>query len=157
VSASRREAVADWLMVAAGLALLGSLFAPWSHQLTRALLARYGSASALAGVPADPTAWQVYSAVDVLLALLAGALLAAALRGGRPARLVLLAGLAIASAFTVHALAVPPTNGVNLYDPSSSPPAYVTVAATAGLGETVALAALGLGLVGLLLSLTTDG
>lgn len=143
-------------MVLAGLALLTSLFLPWSHQLSRSVLARYGAGAALAGVPHDPTAWQVYSAVDVLLALLGAGLLAAALRGGRPARLALMAGLAVAAAFTVHALSVPPTSGATLFDPRLTPPGYVPSSPSAGAGETLALVAVGLGLAGLALSFTSD-
>jgi hypothetical protein len=148
--------VADWLMVGAGLALLASLFLPWSHQISAALQARYGPGGALQGVPRSPDAWQVYSAVDVVLALVAGMLLIAALRGARVARLVLLAALLVAVAFTVHAVSVPPTNGVNLYDPSLTASGSPAASATAGPGETLALVALGFGLAGVLLSLTAD-
>jgi hypothetical protein len=144
------------MMVVAGVALWASLFLPWSHQLSAGLRAQYGSTGALQGVPSSPTAWQVYSAVDVLLALLGAALLLGALRGGRPARLALLAALAIAAAFTVHALSVPPTNGVTLFDPSLSPPGYVRNPTGAGRGETLALVALALGLGGVALSFTAD-
>jgi hypothetical protein len=140
-------------MVIAGLALLGSLFLPWSHQLSGSVLAQYGATAALQGVPRDPTAWQVYSAVDVILALLAGALLAAALRGGRPARLCLMAALVLAAVFTLHALSAPPTNGATLFEAGVG---YAPQSPGAGPGETLALIALGLGLAGLALSLTTD-
>ncbi len=138
------------------MALLASLFLPWSHQLSGAVRAQYGASAALQGVPANPTAWQVYSAVDVLLALLAAALLAGALRGGRGMRLALLAALALAAAFTLHALSVPPTNAATLFDPTLSPPGYTPNPAAAGRGETLALVALGLGLGGLALSFTAD-
>ena len=138
------------------MALLASLFLPWSHQLSGAVRAQYGASAALQGVPANPTAWQVYSAVDVILALLAAAVLTAALRGGRAARLTLMAALAIAAAFTLHALSVPPTNGATLFDPSLTPPGYTPNPPGAGRGETLALVALGLGLGGLALSFTAD-
>ena len=148
--------MADWLMVVGAIALLASLFLPWSHQLSGAVRAQYAASPALQGVPANPTAWQVYSAVDVMLALLAGALLIAALRGGRVARLALMTALAIAAAFTLHALSVPPTNGATLFDPSLTPPGYTPNPPGAGRGETLALVALGLGLGGLALSFTAD-
>lgn len=148
--------MADWLMVVGAAALLASLFLPWSHQLSRAVRAEYGASAALQGVPANPTAWQVYSAADVVIALLAGALLAGALRGGRPARLGLMLALALAVAFTLHALSVPPTNGATLFDPTLSPPGYTPDPPGAGRGETLALVALGLGLGGLALSFTAD-
>jgi hypothetical protein len=148
--------MADWLMVVGAIALVASLFLPWSHQLSGAVRAQYGASAALQGVPANPTAWQVYSAVDVVLALLAAALLVAALRGGRPARLALMVALAIATAFTLHALSVPPTNGATLFDPSLTPPGYTPNPPGAGRGETLALVALGLGLGGLALSFTAD-
>jgi hypothetical protein len=156
VSAGRREATADWLMVLGAMALLASLFLPWSHQLSSAVRAEYGASAALQGVPASPTAWQVYSAVDVVLALLAGALLAGALRGGRAVRLGLMVALALAVAFTLHALSAPPTNGVTFYDPTLNPPGYTPNPPGAGRGETLALVALGLGLGGLALSFTAD-
>jgi hypothetical protein len=148
--------MADWLMVVGAIALVASLFLPWSHQLSGAVRAQYGASAALQGVPANPTAWQVYSAVDVVFALLAAALLVAALRGSRPARLALMAALAIAAAFTLHALSVPPTNGATLFDPSLTPPGYTPNPPGAGRGETLALVALGLGLGGLALSFTAD-
>lgn len=143
-------------MVIAGLALQASLFLPWSHQLSASVRAQYSASAALEGVPRDPTAWQVYSAVDVLLALLGAALLAAALRGGRAARLGLMTALAVAAAFTLHALSVPPTNGATLFDPGLRPPGYTPNAPGAGAGETLALVAIGLGLGGLVLSFTAD-
>ena len=60
----------------------------------------------------------------MLLALVAAGLLAVAMWGGAPARLALTFALAVALAFTVHAMSVPPTNGAVLFDPSC-PPAYV--------------------------------
>jgi hypothetical protein len=148
--------MADWLMVVGAVALVASLFLPWSHQLSAAVRAQYGASAALQGVPANPTAWQVYSAVDVVFALLAAALLVAALRGSRPARLAVMAALAIAAAFTLHALSVPPTNGATLFDPSLTPAGYTPNPPGAGRGETLALVALGLGLGGLALSFTAD-
>jgi hypothetical protein len=156
VSKSKREALADWLMLLAAPILLGSLFVTWSHQFSAAFLAQYGASAALQNVPRNPTAWQVYSSTDVLLAVLAGGLVAVALRGGRTARMLLVLSLAIALAFTVHALSVPPTNGADLFDPTLRPPAYTPDSPTAGAGETLALGALGLGLAGVLLSFTAD-
>jgi hypothetical protein len=152
----RREAVADWLMVIAAPLLAGSLFLAWSHQFSASYWARYGSTAALRGIPRNPSAWQVYSVSDVLLALTAVALLAVALRGGRAARLVVGTGVAIALAFTLHALSAPPTDGENVFDPSLTPPAYTPNSPTSGPGETVALVGLGLGLAALALSLTAD-
>ncbi|MBV9839067.1 MAG: hypothetical protein JO156_13185 [Solirubrobacterales bacterium] len=150
----RRETAADWLLLLGAFGLLGSLFLTWSHQFSRAFLAQWGSSEVLRGVPRDPTAWQVYSAADVLLALLAAGLLASALLGGRAGRLVLLAGLAVALAFILHAIAHPPTNGANVFDPSLG--RYTPDRPTAGAGETFALAALGASVAGLALSFTAD-
>ncbi len=113
-----RELISDWLMLLAAPILLLSLFLPWSHQFSGSFLARYAHLPALAGVPRDPTAWQVYSVADVLLAALAGGLLAVALRGSRPGRVAVLLGAGIALAFIIHALAVPPTNGADLTTPA---------------------------------------
>ncbi len=129
-----REALADWLMLFGAIALLVALFLPWSHQ------------HAFGDFPRSPTAWQVYSVVDVLLALLAGGLLAVALWGGRTAKVVVLLAAALATAFVAHALSAPPSNGAlsNAVDPTS------------GAGETVAIAALGTAIAGLALSFTAE-
>jgi hypothetical protein len=154
VSKGKREAIADWLMVLGGPILLASLFLTWSHQFSRAFLAQYGSSAALNGVPHDPTAWQLYSAADLLLVLLAGGLLAAALRGTRNTRLALVIPLMVAIAFTLHALSVPPTNGADLFNAGLG--RYAADTPAAGPGEVVALIGLGLGLSGVLVSFTAD-
>ncbi len=152
-----REALSDWLMVAGALLLFGSLFLTWSHQLSPSFLALFGSDGPLRGVPRDPTAWQVYSAADVSLAVLAGGLLLAALVGSRAARLVALFASALGLAFVLHALHSPPTNGAaNIFNPADSVPNYLPLSPGAGFGETVALIALGLAIAGLALSLTVD-
>ncbi len=133
-----------------------SLFLTWSHQFSPAFLAEYGHTAALQSVPRDPTAWQVYSIVDVLIALLSLCLLAAALRGSRHWRIAVLLGLLVALAFTIHALGAPPTRGANLFDPSLKPPGYTPDHPTSGPGEVVALVGLGLGIGGVLLSFTAD-
>jgi hypothetical protein len=154
VSKGKREAVADWLMLVGAPILLGSLFLNWSHQFSRGFLARYSGSPALQGVPHDPNAWQLYSAADVLLALVAGGLLVVALRGTRDARLVLLLALAVALAFTLPAIAAPATNGADVFNAGLG--RYAADAPTAGAGETVALLGLGLGLAGTLLAFTAD-
>jgi hypothetical protein len=156
VSKGEREAVSDWLMFLGAPILFGSLFLTWSHQFSPAFLAQYAHTPALEGVPRDPTAWQVYSIVDVLLAILAAGLMAAALRGTRNGRIAVLIGLVIAAAFTVHALGTPPTRGADLFDPSLRPPAYTPDHPRSGAGEIVAMIGLGLGIVGVLLSFTAD-
>jgi hypothetical protein len=152
----RRELIADWLIILGAVALFGSLFLTWSHQFSAAFLAQWGSSDQLRGVPHNPTAWQVYSSADVLLGLLAVALVGVALSGGRRVRAGAGAAVAIALAFTVHALSRPPINGANIFDPSLGTPNYVPNAPTAGVGVTVAVAALGVSLLGLLLSFTAD-
>jgi hypothetical protein len=156
VSKALRETVADWLMTLAAPLLFLSLFLTWSHQFSRSFLARYGGSAVLQGVPRNPDAWQVYSIVDVLLALLAGWLLVVALWGGRARRLGLALGLGVALAFTIHALAVPPTNGALVFDATARPPGYVATGASSGAGEIVALLALVLGVAGVALSYSVD-
>jgi hypothetical protein len=152
------QAVADWLTLAGAVGLFAALFLTWSHQLPRGVLAAAGGSPALRGVPRDPTAWQVYSIADVLLALLAAGLLAAALVGGSwRIRAGLLAAAGLALAFTLHAVSVPPTNGVLLINPASSPPACLPSAPTAGAGETVASVSLAVAAAGLGLSLAAGG
>lgn len=149
MSRELREAIADWLMLVGAVVLLASLFFTWSHQLAPAFRGEWQSIPALRGVPRDPTAWQVYSTADVLLALLAAVLVWVAFAGTRRARLVALVPAGIALAFVVHALGVPPTNGVELAGGIAGRP-------TAGVGEDIALAALGAAMAGLGLSFTAD-
>jgi hypothetical protein len=141
VSKALREAIADWLMLLGAAALLVSLFLAWSHQSPPDLVA-------LRGVPRDPTAWQVYSVADVLLALVTATLVFVAFLGTRIARLVAIVPVGIAMAFVVRASSVPPTNGVAL--------ALLTNHPRGGTGETVALVGLGVALAGLALSFTAD-
>ena len=156
MSKGKRETVSDWLMTLSAPLLLGSLFLTWSHQFSPAFLARWGTTSVLQGIPHDPNAWQVYSAADVLLVLVAGGLLAVALWGGRIRRLILVLALMIALAFTVHALGTPPTDGAVVFEPSLNPPAYAPNAPRSGVGEDMALLALLLGIGGVALSFTVD-
>jgi hypothetical protein len=150
----RRERIADWLIVGGAVLLLVSLFLTWSHQFSPRFLAQWGSADALRGVPREASAWQVYSAADVLLTLLAAGLVAVAVLGRHVARLISAVGAAVALAFVVHALANPPTNGANIFDPELAVPGLASNSPAAGPGETVALLALVVALVGVALSLT---
>jgi hypothetical protein len=142
--------IADWLLLAGAVGLLVSLFLPWSHQFSRAFLAHWGPTGTLRGIPRNPTAWQVYSMVDVALAVLAVALVGVALIGGRMKRLIVLAASAVALAFVIHASGVPPTHGVaGLSGPVANAPA-------SGPGETMAIAGLSVALVALAISFTAD-
>jgi hypothetical protein len=154
VTAAGRERVADLLILAGAVALLGSLFLAWSHQFSPAFLARWGGSDQLRGVAHDPTAWQVYSAADVLLALLAAGLAGVALIGTRAVRAGAVLAVGIGLAFILRALTVPPTNGANIFDPSLGN--YFPNSPGAAVGETVAIAGLGVALAGLLLSFTAD-
>jgi hypothetical protein len=138
VSREAREVISDWLILFGAIGLLVALFLPWSHQLSHGL----------PGVARNPTAWQVYSVVDVLLALLVGGLLVVALLGGRAAKILVLLAAAVAVAFTAHALSVPPTNGANLNLPTAAP--------ASAAGELVAISALGVAIAGLALSFTAE-
>lgn len=152
----RAELAGDWMVIAGAAVLFGSLFLTWSHQFSRRFLAEWGAAPVLSGVPRNPTAWQVYSIADVLLALLAVSLPAIALTAGRRGRLVLLATAGVALAFTVHALNVAPTNGAAFYQPMLGTPGYVPNMPTAGPGEPLAIVGLGIAMVGLLLTLGAE-
>jgi len=151
-----RETLSDWLIVAGALALFGSLFLTWSHQFSPSFLTEFGTSELLDGVPRNPTAWQVYSTMDVVLGLLALAMLASALFGTRAWRFGVLVAVLVALAFTLHALGAPPTNGANIFDPALSVPAYQSPGSTAGPGETVAIAGLVVAVAGLLLSFSAD-
>ncbi len=151
----RPHAIADWLTLIAGVALFASLFLTWSHQFSPAIRALAPTLPALQGVPPDPTAWQVYSVADALLALLAAALIVVALAGPAAARACVLIAAVLALLFVIHALSVPPTNGVLVTNPAN-PGGYLPRAATSGAGEVVALIALGTGIAGLALSFAPD-
>jgi hypothetical protein len=150
------EAVAGWLTLIGAIGLLGSLFLTWSHQLRPGLISAAGNSPVLRGVPSDPTAWQVYSVADVLLVLLAAALLAAALSGARRARIGVLAAAGAGAVFTLHALSVPPSNGAIVLNPASGVAQYLPRAPSAGVGETIALIGLALAIAGLGLSLARE-
>ena len=142
------------MVIVGSVGLVASLFLAWSHQFSRAFLAEWGTSAQLQGVPHDPSAWQVYSTADVFLAVLAGALVAVALRGGPRVRFVALLVAAGALAFTIHALSVPPTNGATIFDASTG--TYAPNAPASGAGEVVAVIGLGLAMLGLALSFTAD-
>jgi hypothetical protein len=152
----RRESLADWLIVGGSLTLLGSLFLTWSHQFSSSFLNMFGTSELLDGVPRNATAWQVYSTMDIVLALLAVGMLASALFGTRPWRAGVSAGAVVALAFTLHAQSAPPTNGANIFNPSLSVPAYQSPGSTAGAGETVAVIGLLVAIIGLLLSFSAE-
>jgi hypothetical protein len=152
----RVAAVSDWLIAIGAVGLFVSLFLTWSHQFSPRLLALPGAGVGLRGVPADPTGWQVYAIADVLLALVAVALCLAALIGARRFRLVMVPFVGLALAFVVHAIGSPPTNGVRLVNPAAIVPDYLPVSPAVGVGETVALVALVVALVGIVASLLTE-
>jgi hypothetical protein len=156
VTRATRETVADWLMTLSAPILVGSLFLTWSHQFSSSFVSQFGATAAMQGIPRNPNAWQVYSAADVLLALLAAGLFALALWGGRTPRLIVALGLAVALGFTLHAASVPPTDAVPVFVPSLNVPAYAANSPSSGPGEIVALVALGLGIAGVLLSYSAD-
>jgi hypothetical protein len=151
-----RGLLGDWMILAGAVVLFGSLFLTWSHQFSPALLSQFGSSPVLRGVPRDPTAWQVYSIADVLLALLAVALGVIAAAGSRTARRSVAGAGGIGLAFVLHATATPPTNGANIANPSLSPPAYFHNSPSAGTGATLAALGLVVALIGLGLSFTAD-
>jgi hypothetical protein len=152
----RGQPLADWLLLIGAVGLFVSLFLTWSHQLPKSVLDTFAGGPAIQGIPRDPTAWQVYSVADVLLAVLVAGLVAVALRGrSRWARVTALVAVAIALAFTVHAESVAPTNGLLVLDPSH-PASYLAHTATPGIGETLALISLGLAAAGLLIPFGLD-
>ena len=145
------NALADWVVLAGGVALFTSLFFAWSHQVSAATLAAADDSGVLQGVPRDPTGWQVYSVADELLALLGVCLVAVALFGSMRVRLWVLVACALTVVFVLHALSVPPTNGVLFVAPGTA--AYAPRPATAGFGEALALVSLWVAVAGLGLSL----
>jgi hypothetical protein len=156
VSEQRRELLADWLIVIGAVALFVSLFLTWSHQFSPAFLAVWGSSQELRGIPHDPTAWQVYSTVDVLLGLVAASLIVVALLGGRALRLGAIVAVGVALAIALHALSAAPTDGADVLGTSLTASAHSTAAPAAGAGETVAVVGSIVALAGLTLSLSTE-
>lgn len=157
MSKEDREALANWLIVIGGVALFASLFMAWSHQFSGTFLQVFGRPGGLArGVPLSPTAWQVYSAADILLGLLAAGLVAAAIAGNRIARIGAAIAAVIGLSFAVHAIIDPPTTAAAIFNPAFSVPQLASLGTTAGVGETVAVVALVLALCGLGLSFTAD-
>lgn len=151
-----RSVFADWLVLFSAFLLLVSLFLTWSS-LSPRYVELAGRLQTLQGVARHPTAWQVYSAADVLLALLAAALLAVALKGPRRARICTLVACVLAFAFAIHAESAPPTNGAeNALRPGIGVPSYVAPGPAPGAGEIVAIIALVGAIGGLSLSLATD-
>ena len=156
MSKQNREVLADWMIVVGGLMLFASLFLTWSHQFSRPFLTEFGTTDLLHGVPHDPTAWQVYSSMDVVLALVAVGLVSISMLGARRDRIVAAGASAVALIFTFNALSNPPTSGANIFNPAYSVPHYASPGATAGAGETLAILALLIALGGLALSFSAD-
>jgi hypothetical protein len=156
VTKENREVLSGWMIVLGAIALFGSLFLAWSHQFSAPFLAEFGTSVLLNGVPHDPTAWQVYSTADVVLALLAAGLVTVATVGSRRARMVALLAAAVGLGFALHALASPPTNGANIFNPALSVPQYASPGSTAGVGETIAILGLVVAIGGLAVSFTAD-
>lgn len=153
VTTDDRSVIADWLVLFSAVLLAISLFLTWSS-LSPAYVALADRLQTIGGVTRSPDAWQVYSAADVVLAVLAAGLLWVALAGPRRARMVTLVSCALALAFVIHALGTPPTNGApNAFRPGPDVRAYVAPAPTPGTGETVAIIALIGAIGGLSLSL----
>jgi hypothetical protein len=155
VSKDDRSLIGNWLVLFSALLLSVSLFLTWSS-LSPAYVTLAGKLDGLQGVPRDPSAWQVYSAADVLLAVLVIALLAVSLTGPRRPRIAILLACVVALSFVIHAEGAPPTNGAPTLRPSAGVSSYVFPAPTPGAGETVALIALIGAIGGLALSLTAD-
>lgn len=156
VSKDDGNVVADWLILFSAFVLTVSLFLPWSS-LSSAYVAVADRLHTLQGVATDPDAWQVYSAADVLLFVLAVMLVYTALAGPRAGRVVALVATVLALAFTIHAEAVPPTNGApSAFRPGLGVGSTVTPDPSSGAGEAAAIIALLVALGGLGLSLVTD-
>lgn len=156
MSKDDRSVIADWLVLFSAIVLFVSLFLSWSS-LSPAYLAIADRLRTLQTIPHNPTAWQVYSAADVALTLLAVALLGVALKGARRVRVCALVACFVALAFAIHAQSHPPTNGAPAdFRPIVTGGSYVAPSPTPGAGETAAIIALVGAISGIALSLTTD-
>jgi hypothetical protein len=155
VSKDSRGVIADWLVLLSAVGLFLSLFMTWSR-LSPAYLAVADQLQTLQGVPPDPTAWQVYTAADILLAVLAAGLIVVALAGSKRGRICALAAAFLALGFVIHAAGAPPTTGAaDAFQPSLDVPTYVAPSPEPGAGETVAIIALVMAVSGIGVSLTT--
>jgi len=149
VTKDARGVIADWMVLISAVGLFLSLFLTWSR-LSPAYVALAGQLQTLQGVPRDPTAWQVYSAADVVLAVLAAGLIFVALAGTRRGQICTLVAAFLALAFVIHAAGAPPTNGApTAFQPSVGVPGHVAPSPTPGSGETVAIVALVLAIGGI--------
>jgi hypothetical protein len=156
VTKDDRSVIADWLVLFSAVMLGISLFLAWSR-LSPAYLAVANKLRTLQTIPRSPTAWQVYSAADVLFMLLTVALFGVALAGPRRARICALVACVLALGFTIHAESSPPSNGAATdFRPGLTGSSYVAPAPTPGAGETAAIIALVGAIGGLTLSLTAD-
>jgi hypothetical protein len=140
----------DGLSGVGGLMLLVALFLPWSHQLPPSVLERFGGSSGLAGIPANPNAWQVYNTMQWVLVILAAVLITAWANAGWRPRLIRGGLVVVAGAFVLHALIVAPTDGLPLAS-GGTPAHYLASAAGSGAGERFALVGLLTALIGLAL------
>jgi hypothetical protein len=156
VTKDDRSVIADWLVLFSALVLLLSLFLTWSS-LSPAYVALADRLRTLQTIPRDPTAWQVYSVADILLALLAAVLLGVALKASKRARICTLVATVLALAFVIHAEGSPPTSGAPTdFRPGVGGPSYVAPSPSPGGGETAARSALLAAIGGITLSLTTE-
>jgi hypothetical protein len=153
VTKDDRGVIADWLVFVSAVGLFLSLFLAWSR-LSPSYLALGDQLRALQGVPHDPTAWQVYSAADVVLAVLAAGLIVVALVGTTRGQVCALVAAFLALGFVIHATTAPPTNGAaGAFRPSLGVPAYVAPAPAPGPGETLAIVALVVAIGGIAVSM----
>jgi hypothetical protein len=156
VTVEARSRLATALVVCGALGLLGSLFLEWRISPVHNFLILFGALDRIGGFfAADRTGWQLYSVANILLALLTALLLVAAFVRRRPLRAVA-AILALAGlAFAIHALlATPgPTGSRTAIGGSGAGPIVSrdvpALYAAVGPGETVAIVALTLAVLGL--------
>jgi hypothetical protein len=140
--------------------LFGSLFADWRLSPVRNFLILFGALNRLGGsfILGDRTGWQLYSVADILLAGLAFVLLAAAVIDRWQLRAATAALALAALVFAVHALLDPPGLGSG---PLAGFSGVGSIAAgdagiypaIAGPGETLAIVALVIALLGLALGI----
>jgi hypothetical protein len=156
VSKDDRGVIADWVVLLSGVLLFASLFLAWSR-LSPAYVAVADRLQTLQGVPPDPTAWQVYSAADVVLAVLAASLAVIALVGNKRGQIGAMVAALLALAFAIHAVGAAPTNGApDALRASADVTQYVAPAPDPGAGETLAIIALVSAIAGLGVSLVSD-
>lgn len=144
-----RVRVAAALIAAGAAALFVSLFLTWSSTGLGNYLVVFGAVHRLAAALPHRDAWHTYSVADILLAALAAGLFVAAVFRHRVFRIVIAVFALAGLAFCIQSVADPPkVAGVGRLGLGF----MLAFVSSAGAGQTVAIVALAIALLGLALT-----